>query len=51
MYFNGFGSILGVLAIWELGGSSRVQNTPTGSRNKFHTRQAQFREILGLFMF
>ncbi len=24
--------------IWELGGSSRVQNTPTGSGNHFHTR-------------
>ena len=28
--------------IWELGGSRCAQNTPTGSRNHFHTRQAQF---------
>ncbi len=32
----------GRCTVWELGGSRCVQNTHTGSRNHFHTRQIKF---------
>ena len=38
-------------SMWELGGHSSVQNTPTGSGNDFHTRQTHFREIKVFYNF
>ncbi len=32
--------------IWELGGPSGVQNTPTGCGNDFHTREINFQKII-----
>ena len=37
---------IGFCTIWELGSSSKVQNTPTGSGNDFYTRQTHFWEII-----